>query len=58
MGAGDAHKGGAIMTVALRRLVVSVVGHLPGLGRVGRLPTTSGEGRPAAARRSWLSVVA
>ena len=44
--------------VAIRRLVVSVVGRLPGLWRFDRLPLPSGEGRPAVARRSWLSVVA
>ena len=44
--------------VALRRLAVSVASHLPGFARFGRMSVSSGEGRPAAARRSWLSVAA
>jgi len=44
--------------VALRRFAVLVVGRLPGSGRFDKLPTPSDEGRPAAARRSCLSVVA
>ena len=44
--------------VALRRFAVLVVGRLSGSGRFDKLPTPSDEGRPAAAGRSWLSVVA
>ena len=44
--------------VALRRFAVLVVGRLPGLRRFDRLPTSSGEWRPAATGRSWRSVVA
>ena len=44
--------------VALRRFAVLAVGRLPGSGRFDKLPTPSDEGRPAAAGRSWRSVVA